>query len=205
MRPPASTQLVRSRMRATPRRDTRAELAVRSALHRLGLRFRVDRRLLSESRGRVDVAFTGARVALFIDGCFWHGCPEHGTLPRTTNATFWAEKIAANRCRDSIHSRALRRAGWCVIRVWEHDDPQAIALRIRRLVQSRRTPRTQSQGLSGIRRAPKRAVLEVPLAIRENSAGASIVPSPRRAPPLQGQIAKGTQLDSRSGVGRPDE
>ena len=127
-------------MRATRRRDTAAELAIRSALHRVGLRFLVDRPLLPNSRSRVDVVFVTARVALFVDGCFWHGCPQHGTLPRETNAHFWSAKIAANQRRDIAQTEELERAGWLVVRVWEHDDPTAVANRIAPVVRGRSRP-----------------------------------------------------------------
>jgi DNA mismatch endonuclease (patch repair protein) len=121
-------------MQATPRRDTAAEISIRSALHRRGLRFRVDRRVLPSCRTRVDVVFVSERVAVFVDGCFWHGCPRHGSLPLRTNAHFWAEKIATNKRRDLTIARVLRRAGWRVLRVWEHEDPASAADRIERLI-----------------------------------------------------------------------
>src|SRR5438445_11107238 len=97
--PHASSDVVRRRMQVTPRRDTPCELALRSAAHRLGLRFRVDWQLPALRR-RADLAFINARVAVFVDGCFWHGCPVHGTWPKT-NAKWWRAKIEANRQRDA--------------------------------------------------------------------------------------------------------
>ena len=77
-------------------------------------------------RRRADLVFTGARVAVYVDGCFWHGCPTHGTSPKA-NKAWWADKIAANRARDVDTDRRLGKAGWTVLRVWEHDDPFAAA------------------------------------------------------------------------------
>lgn len=133
----ASSDAARATMRANRGRDTGPELAVRRALHRMGLRYRVDHPLPFDRRRRADISFTRARVAVFIDGCFWHGCPEHGTTPRT-NAEFWSEKIARNRTRDVDTTARLERAGWMVLRFWEHEDPRAVAERIRRAVASRR-------------------------------------------------------------------
>jgi DNA mismatch endonuclease, patch repair protein len=126
-------------MLATRRRDTAPELALRRALHRLGLRYRVDVAPLPALRRRADVLFPGARVAVFIDGCFWHGCPEHGTSPRA-NAAFWHDKIAANQRRDADTDARLRTAGWEVVRVWEHQDPDTAARHVRQLVIARRSP-----------------------------------------------------------------
>ena len=122
-------------MQATRRRDTPCELAVRSAVHRLGLRFRVDWPLPG-SRRRADLAFVSARVAVFVDGCFWHGCPRHGTWPKS-NADWWRSKILANVKRDLDTTQALRLNGWRVLRFWEHDDPNRAALMVRKVVQSR--------------------------------------------------------------------
>jgi len=115
-------------MQATPRRDTPCELALRAALRRHGLRYRVDWPLPG-LRQRADVAFVSARVAVFVDGCFWHGCPRHGTWPKA-NAAWWREKIQANVRRDRRTTRALRAAGWRVLRFWEHQDLERAALRV---------------------------------------------------------------------------
>jgi DNA mismatch endonuclease Vsr len=111
-------------MRANRGRDTGPELALRSALHIRGLRFRKNFRVdLSEGRRvRPDIVFTGVRLAVFVDGCFWHGCQEHRSLP-TSNASFWKEKIEGTARRDQQQALWLREAGWVVIRVWEHDVP----------------------------------------------------------------------------------
>lgn len=121
-------------MRGNRRRDTRPELAVRRLLHAAGLRYRVDFAPLPDSRRlRADIVFTRARVAVFIDGCYWHGCPEHHR-PARTNAEFWSAKIAGNRERDSRSDAMLRDAGWTVMRFWEHEEPIHVAARVRREV-----------------------------------------------------------------------
>ncbi len=112
-------------MRANRRTDTKPELALRSALHRRGYRFRKDFRLdLDSARVRPDIAFTARRVAVFVDGCFWHVCPEHGRDPRV-NEWYWAPKLRRNMERDRAADAALDAAGWRVIRVWEHEPLEA--------------------------------------------------------------------------------
>lgn len=123
-------------MQATAQRDTPAELALRSELHRQGLRFRVDRRVLSGSRRRADIVFPRQRVAVFVDGCFWHGCPEHGTWPKE-NAEWWRSKIESNRRRDADTDARLAAEGWLSIRVWEHELPTIAAARIAGSVRDR--------------------------------------------------------------------
>lgn len=127
--PAASSPEALRRMRATRRRDTPGELAVRRLLHARGLRFHVDRQVLPETRRRADIVFPGAKVAAFIDGCFWHSCPRHRTQPKA-NAAWWATKLKRNRQRDADTNRQLRRAGWEVVRVWEHEAPAAAAARV---------------------------------------------------------------------------
>jgi len=124
-------------MQATGQRDTAAELALRSTLHRMGLRFRVDVTLVEGLRRRADIVFGSVRVAVFVDGCFWHGCPIHGTWPKA-NAEFWRKKIRDNQKRDADTGLRLTKAGWKVIRVWEHEDPNKAAQRISNVVQKRR-------------------------------------------------------------------
>ncbi len=120
------------------RRDTSAELDLRRALHARGLRFRVDRPVLPDRRRRVDIVFGPALVAVFVDGCFWHGCPEHETQPKS-NVAFWREKVEANRQRDRDTDERLHNAGWAVVRVWEHEDADAAADLIKRLVRQRKS------------------------------------------------------------------
>lgn len=134
-RPAASSEQVRRRMQRTPRRDTPCERLVRSALHRMGLRYRVDRAVIPTLRRRADVVFRRAKIVVFIDGCFWHGCPQHATWPKA-NAAWWREKIEANRLRDKDTNARLRDAGWTVLRVWEHEDPVQAASRIAKIVTS---------------------------------------------------------------------
>jgi len=112
-------------MATTKRRDTGPELALRSALHRKGFRFFVDRKVIGNRR-RVDIVFPTERVAVFVDGCFWHSCPLHGTTPRH-NRDWWNEKLEANRARDADTDRVLRHHGWTVIRFFEHEDPAVAA------------------------------------------------------------------------------
>lgn len=106
-------------MRANRRRDTGPELAIRRILHAHGLRYRVDVRPLPDLNRRADIVFPRARVAIFVDGCFWHGCPEHYTPPKA-NGDFWATKVATNRDRDRETDEHLTAAGWTVVRIWEH-------------------------------------------------------------------------------------
>src|SRR6185436_12692147 len=119
--PKASSAAARLRMRAARQRDTRCEIVLRSLLYRRGLRFRVDWPF-PDTRRRVDVAFISARVAVFVDGCFWHGCPQHATWPKA-NASWWRAKIESNVLRDLDTNKRVKRQGWVVVRVWEHSDP----------------------------------------------------------------------------------
>jgi DNA mismatch endonuclease (patch repair protein) len=121
-------------MRANRRRDTEPERRVRRRLHAGGLRFRVDLPIpVGDGRPvRPDIVFTRARLAVFVDGCFWHGCPEHGRRPEVKNRHYWGPKIARNVERDHEHKRALADAGWTVLRFWEHESPEAVALEIQR-------------------------------------------------------------------------
>ena len=120
-------------MQGNRKRDTRPELALRSELHRRGLRYRVDTRPLKSLRCRADIVFPRQKVAVFVDGCFWHGCPEHGTSPKT-NAAYWSAKIARNVERDRLNEAELSAAGWVVVRVWEHEVPVDVADRIARIL-----------------------------------------------------------------------
>lgn len=133
----ASSPDVRVRMQRQQTRDTAPELAVRRILHAAGLRYRVDVAPLSNLRRRADVVFGPARVALFIDGCFWHGCPQHGSRRTTANSEYWSAKVERNRARDFDTDERLRTAGWFPIRVWEHEDPQAVATAVIAAVRSR--------------------------------------------------------------------
>ncbi|MFF2271738.1 very short patch repair endonuclease [Agromyces sp. NPDC058136] len=126
----ASSDGTRKSMLANRRRDTKTELAVRRLLHARGLRYRVDLAPLpSLRRRRADIVFTRAKVAVFIDGCFWHGCPEHATNPKQ-NADYWGPKLAANIARDRNTDTQLRAADWTVLRFWEHEDAERVAATI---------------------------------------------------------------------------
>lgn len=137
-RPPASSAHVELRMKQQLRRDTKPEMAVRQQLHALGIRYRVDVRLEPDLRTRGDIAWRGLRLAVFIDGCFWHGCPIHATGPKA-NADWWREKLDANIIRDRRAADALRDRGWTVLRFWEHDAPEAIAAEISRSLEQLRS------------------------------------------------------------------
>jgi DNA mismatch endonuclease (patch repair protein) len=125
------------RMGGYRQRDTKPELELRSALHRRGLRFYVDRAPLPVTRRRADVVFPRVRVAVYVHGCFWHGCPEHASWP-TNNAHWWREKIEANRARDRDTVGRLEQAGWAAIEVWEHEQPDDAAQLIAEIVRCRR-------------------------------------------------------------------
>jgi DNA mismatch endonuclease (patch repair protein) len=122
-------------MRANRSRDTVPELALRRELHRRGLRYRVNHRPLPGLRCTPDILFTRARVAVFVDGCFWHRCPEHATSP-AANGAWWRDKLAANVARDRRNDAQLNTAGWRVVRVWEHEDVGQAADRVMEAVQS---------------------------------------------------------------------
>jgi len=129
----ASSPAVRAVMRANRSRDTRPELALRSAVHALGLRYRVGIRPITGIRRTADLVFPRAKVAVFVDGCFWHGCPEHHR-PAKRNTEFWTTKIQGNIARDADTDNRLKQAGWHVVRVWEHEPPSVAADKIRTIV-----------------------------------------------------------------------
>jgi DNA mismatch endonuclease, patch repair protein len=134
---PSSEEASR-RMKKVRRTGTSGEMELRRALHARGLRYRVDAPVLPDKRRRVDIAFPSARVAVFVDGCFWHGCPDHATWP-TNNADFWRQKIETNQRRDRDTDAQLREAGWQVLRVWEHENPEPVASHIETLVRAARS------------------------------------------------------------------
>ncbi|WP_215457842.1 very short patch repair endonuclease [Streptomyces sp. ATCC 21386] len=117
-------------------KDTAAELAVRRLLHAAGLRYRVEYPVPGMARRRIDVAFTRAKVAVLIDGCFWHGCPEHATQPKS-NAEWWRNKLDRNMARDKETTDHLTAAGWMVLRFWEHEAPEEVAVRVAATVERR--------------------------------------------------------------------
>ena len=124
-------------MQRVRRRDTHCESRLRSILHGRGLRYRVDQTIQGTGRARPDLIFSRAKVAVFVDGCFWHRCPVHGSLPKS-NRDWWNAKLDANVERDRRHDRELSEAGWLVIRVWEHQDPISAADQIESAVLQRR-------------------------------------------------------------------
>lgn len=137
LRPAAPSESVSRRMRLVRRRNTSTEVRLRSTLHRIGMRYRVHASVPGVSRVTPDIIFIGAKVAVFVDGCFWHSCPIHGTLPKR-NRAWWEQKLRDNVSRDRRQDRALEDAGWHVVRVWGHEDPGDAAERIRKAVEARR-------------------------------------------------------------------
>jgi DNA mismatch endonuclease (patch repair protein) len=134
--PKASSVSVRRRMQATRQRDTPCEIDLRSALRKLGLHYRVDWQLPG-TRRRADVAFPRLKVAVMVDGCFWHACPVHATWPKK-NALWWREKILANQKRDRDTDSQLEAQGWRVLRFWEHERPSNAARKVLAAVTTRR-------------------------------------------------------------------
>jgi DNA mismatch endonuclease, patch repair protein len=133
LKPPSPE--VAQRMRAQRRRDTAPELALRRALWARGLRYRVDFKAVG-TRRRVDIAFTRRRVAVFVDGCFWHLCPMHSTIPKS-NREWWIDKLESNERRDRYTDQVLEDNGWIVVRVWEHEPASEAAARVEAVVHSR--------------------------------------------------------------------
>lgn len=131
--PPPSSPAASAMGRANRARDTSPELMLRRELHRRGLRYRVHRRPVPAVRTTADIVFGPARVAVFVDGCFWHRCPQHSVMPKR-NGEWWRNKLEANVARDRRDDRALDEHGWHVVRVWEHEDPRAAADRISRVI-----------------------------------------------------------------------
>lgn len=124
--PGASTPAISARMSTFPRRDTKPELALRQLMHASGRRYRVNYPIPARRRRTMDIAFTRSRVAIFIDGCFWHGCPQHGVLP-VSNRAWWDQKIQVTKARDLDTTDALLSAGWVVLRFWEHEPAEKMA------------------------------------------------------------------------------
>lgn len=132
--PEPSTRAVTAVMRGNRSLGSRPEMALRRQLHAAGLRYRVNLRLkVGDFSVRPDIVFPRAKVAVFMDGCFWHGCPQHGTRPRS-NTEYWQAKIGRNISRDQRNTANLQANGWIVVRLWEHDDPHLAAKRIHQLI-----------------------------------------------------------------------
>ncbi|MCC0098012.1 very short patch repair endonuclease [Streptomyces flavotricini] len=121
------------------RRDTSPEVAVRKLLHAAGLRYRLQRKVPGMSRRTIDIAFPGVRVAVFLDGCFWHGCPQHATSPKA-NSEWWRVKLDRNVARDLETTAHLQAAGWLVLRFWEHEPPEDVAMRVSQVVRGLQQP-----------------------------------------------------------------
>lgn len=126
---PATDAATSARMSRQRRAGTAPEIALRKELHRRGRRYFVDRAPLPGMRRRADLVFPRHRIAVYVDGCFWHRCPDHATFPKN-NAEWWAEKLAGNVARDRDTDARLAAAGWTVIRIWEHEDPVRAADRV---------------------------------------------------------------------------
>lgn len=139
----ASTPDIRRKMQRQRRHDTPIELALRAELFRRGLRYYVHRRPIPGLRREADIVFPGARLAVFVDSCWWHACPEHGRLPKA-NRAWWAEKLQANNARDRDTTERFEAAGWTVIRVWEHEVPTEAVTRVVRAVREARGRSTTS-------------------------------------------------------------
>lgn len=136
--PNASRRMARVRQKGTV-----AEVAVRKELYGRGLRYRIDFTVLKKPRRVADIAFPNLRIAVFVDGCFWHGCPTHASWPKH-NAEFWRQKIETNRLRDADTDARLLSIGWRVLRFWEHESPVDIAEAIRRMVAMVKSARNES-------------------------------------------------------------
>jgi DNA mismatch endonuclease, patch repair protein len=145
----ASNERSRAVMRGNRSRDTKPELAIRSQLHRDGFRFRVNRRPVPEIQRSADIIFPRERVAVFVDGCFWHGCQHHYVAAKA-NSDYWSKKIEGNVHRDRATNDALNVRGWEVLRIWEHEDPERAARRIEMAVRAMRPDHTR-RGKASVR------------------------------------------------------
>jgi DNA mismatch endonuclease (patch repair protein) len=137
----ASTPAVRRSMQGNKSKDTKPELAVRRLLHARGFRFRVGIRPVATIRRTADIVFTRSKIAVFVDGCFWHGCPVHYVPPKS-NSEFWSAKLESNIARDAATTAALDEHGWVVLRFWEHSCLRDVVDRIGEVVALRGEPRT---------------------------------------------------------------
>ena len=131
----ATDEATRNKMLGNRSRDTKPELRVRSLVHKRGMRYRVNQRPLPRVRRTADIVFRRARVAVYIDGCFWHGCDQHYKEPKT-NTPYWRDKIDGNRRRDRETDELLEAEGWLVLRFWEHEDPAEVAETVESSVRS---------------------------------------------------------------------
>lgn len=153
-RPPASSELVSRTMKKVRVRDTEEEMAVRRWLFAQGFRYRVQYRPKEPKIGRssIDIAFPGKQIAIFIDGCFWHGCPEHGAIPKA-NSEWWSNKLDENHESDRRVTKILQEAGWTVLRFWTHQPPTEIVEEIAGILNDmnllRKTSKTKQGGGNG--------------------------------------------------------
>lgn len=141
-RPAAISDKVSGNMRSMPEHSTGPEMAVRRLLFQKGLRYRVQYPVPGASRRSIDIAFSGIKVAIFIDGCFWHGCTEHRNIP-SHNRDWWKNKIEQNRLRDRDTDQKLCDAGWYVLRFWEHDPAEWIVSKVQEIVEVRKNIRSR--------------------------------------------------------------
>jgi len=133
VKPSASSPDALKRMKNQRQRDTYPEIRLRSILHRMGFRYRTHLEPISGLRICADILFPKIKIALFVDGCFWHSCPEHGTVPKA-NRQWWKQKLATNVERDEKREKTLQSKGWTVIRIWEHEDPEIASQNIAKAV-----------------------------------------------------------------------
>jgi DNA mismatch endonuclease, patch repair protein len=143
-----SSSGVSVRMSRQARRDTAPELAVRRLLHASGLRYRVNVPVPGMPRRTIDIVFAKLKIAIFLDGCFWHGCPQHATSPKA-NADWWRQKLDRNMARDRETSKHLIDTGWTVIRFWEHEDPDVMAAQVLSAVMAARGSKTDRPPIFG--------------------------------------------------------
>jgi DNA mismatch endonuclease (patch repair protein) len=134
-------------MQGNRSRNTKPELAVRRIVHARGLRYWVNKRPVPHLRRTADLVFPRLKIAVFIDGCFWHGCPEHHTAP-VANGAYWAAKVESNKSRDLDTTAQLAAAGWSVLRFWSHEDPMDVAEEIQQVVHQANGPRGVAHGES---------------------------------------------------------
>ncbi len=139
-----SSPSVSARMSRQARRDTAPEVAVRKLLHASGYRYRLNERVPHMSRRTIDIAFTRSKVAVFLDGCFWHGCPDHATQPKA-NAEWWRQKLDKNMARDAETTAHLVAEGWTVLRFWEHQPPIEVAKVVEEAVDRERAARRNGE------------------------------------------------------------
>lgn len=136
--PKPSSSAAKSRMEAAKPKNTLPEIKLQTALAELGINFETDVKPIEDLHRRADVLIREGKIAIFVDGCFWHGCPIHGTQAKA-NAEFWADKIKRNQERDLDTNEHLEAAGWTVIRIWEHEDPNDAAKQIADIIKEKKS------------------------------------------------------------------